>query len=155
MTEEYYIGQIFEEMYPVEAAEWCNTNKAMMVEIDPITKEAEEEYEEFETVVVPATDEEPEHTEQQIVTKTRMAEKTLRRFEIQAIPSHVPTYEEQKERRASAYQAEVDPITSHIQRLRDKEQTEEVIAEINELIVERDARVEEIKERYPYPDGEE
>ena len=61
-----------------------------------------------------------------------------------------PTDEEQKENRARAYQAEVDPITSHIQRLRDEEQTEETIAKINELIEERNAKVEEIKERYPY-----
>ena len=62
-----------------------------------------------------------------------------------------PTEEEQKEKRAKAYQAEVDPITSHIQRLRDKEQTEEIVAKINELIAERDAKVQEIVEKYPYP----
>lgn len=62
-----------------------------------------------------------------------------------------PSEEEQKENRARAYKEEVDPITSHIQRLRDMEQTEEIIAEIEQLIVERDAKVEEIKQRYPYP----
>jgi predicted transcriptional regulator len=62
-----------------------------------------------------------------------------------------PTKEEQSEKRAEAYRAEVDPITSHISRLRDAEQTEEITAEIAELIAERDAKVEEIKERYPYP----
>ena len=62
-----------------------------------------------------------------------------------------PTYEELKMYRASAYQIEVDPITSHIQRLRDKEQTEEIIEKINELIAERDAKVQEIVEKYPYP----
>lgn len=65
-----------------------------------------------------------------------------------------PTEEEQKENRARAYQAEVDPITSHIQRLRDEEQTEETIAEIAELIAERALKVEEIKQRYPYPEVE-
>jgi uncharacterized protein YecA (UPF0149 family) len=65
-----------------------------------------------------------------------------------------PTEEEQKENRARAYQAEVDPITSHIQRLRDEEQTEEIIAEIESLVTERTAKVEEIKQRYPYPEGE-
>ena len=65
-----------------------------------------------------------------------------------------PTHEEQREKRALAYQQEVDPITSHIQRLRDEEQTEEVIAEINELINERVLKVEEIKQRYPYPESE-
>lgn len=65
-----------------------------------------------------------------------------------------PTKEEQKEKRARAYQSEVDPITSHIQRLRDEEQTEEIVAEIEQLIAERTVKVEEIKTRYPYPDGE-
>lgn len=68
---------------------------------------------------------------------------------IEDIPA--PTEEEQKENRARAYQAEVDPITSHIQRLRDMEQTEEIIEKINELIAERDAKVQEIVDRYPYP----
>lgn len=63
----------------------------------------------------------------------------------------IPTEEEIKQLRARAYQQEVDPITSHIQRLRDKEQTEEIITKINELIAERDAKVQEIVEKYPYP----
>ena len=65
-----------------------------------------------------------------------------------------PTEEEQREKRANAYQLEVDPITSHISRLRDMEQTEEVVAEIEKLKQERDDKVEEIKQRYPYPVGE-
>lgn len=32
----YYIGQIFEEMYPVEAADWCNNNNAYIDEIEPL-----------------------------------------------------------------------------------------------------------------------
>lgn len=62
----------------------------------------------------------------------------------------LPTNDEQAEKRKQAYIAEVDPITAHINRLRDKEQTEEIIAEIAELVAERDAKVEEIKARYPY-----
>lgn len=65
-----------------------------------------------------------------------------------------PTEEEQREKRANAYLIEVDPITAHISRLRDEEQTEEVIAEIESLIEERALKVEEIKQRYPYPEGE-
>lgn len=72
-------------------------------------------------------------------------------YEIKAIPEHIPTEEEQRQNRAFAYQQEVDPITSHIQRLRDKEQTPEIQAEIAELIAERDTKVEKIKQRYPYP----
>ena len=66
-----------------------------------------------------------------------------------------PTEEEQRENRAFAYQQEIDPITSHIQRLRDEEQTEEIQAEIESLIAERTAKVEGIKARYPYPVGDE
>ena len=62
-----------------------------------------------------------------------------------------PTEEEQRENRARAYKEEVDPITAHIQRLRDEEGTEQEIAE---LINERVLKVEEIKQRYPYPEGE-
>ena len=66
-----------------------------------------------------------------------------------------PTKEEQRENRAFAYQQYVDPITCNIDRLRDEEQTEEVIAEIEQLKLERNAKVEEIKARYPYPVGDE
>ena len=59
-----------------------------------------------------------------------------------------PTDEEQRQNRASAYAIEVDPITAHIQRLKDQDPIPE--GEIAELIAERDAKVEEIKERYPY-----
>jgi len=54
--------------------------------------------------------------------------------------------------RAIAYGTAVDPITSHIQRLRDIDPVPQ--DEINELLAERDAKVQEIKERYPYPVGE-
>ena len=62
-----------------------------------------------------------------------------------------PTKEEQQKARQEAYKAEVDPITCHIQRLSDEEQTPEVIAEIATLVEERKDKVEEIKQRYPYP----
>ena len=60
--------------------------------------------------------------------------------------------EEARQNREDAYVAEVDKITNHILRLRDKEQTPEIIAEIEELINERDAKYEEVKARYPYPE---
>lgn len=60
-----------------------------------------------------------------------------------------PTLEEQKAKRAQAYLIEVDPITAHIQRLMtDDEPDEEKIAK---LLQERAEKVQEIKERYPYP----
>lgn len=63
---------------------------------------------------------------------------------------HIPTDEEQCQNRAQAYQQEVDPITAHIQRLRDEQQTEEILLKIEELIEERAIKVQEIKERFPY-----
>ena len=62
-----------------------------------------------------------------------------------------PTKEEQQKARENAYKAKVDPITCHINRLKDQEQTPEVIAEIAALVEERKAKVEEIKQRFPYP----
>lgn len=63
-----------------------------------------------------------------------------------------PTKEKQKKRRAQAYLLEIDPITAHIQRLRDDAQTTGDLSKIKELMLERDAKVEEIKARYPYPE---
>lgn len=159
MTEEYYIGQVFEEMYPKEASDWANANNADIIEIDPIEKDVEEKYETIvpveNEIVIPATEDEPEHTEtvteNQIQEQTQIVTKTVRRFEIVEKQTPTPTYEEQKQNRANAYQLDVDPITSHIERLRDEEQTEETVAKINELIAERAVKVEEIKARYPYP----
>lgn len=62
--------------------------------------------------------------------------------------NHVPTDEEMRQLRAAAYAHEVDCITAHIQRLRDMSPVPE--GEIAELVAERDAKVQEIKERYPY-----
>lgn len=62
----------------------------------------------------------------------------------------LPTNDEQAENRRQAYLTEVDPITAHINRLKDEEQTEEIIAEIEQLKAERSAKVIEIKERFPY-----
>ena len=33
---EYYIGQKFSEIYPPEAADWCNNNNSYIDEIEPI-----------------------------------------------------------------------------------------------------------------------
>ena len=66
-----------------------------------------------------------------------------------------PTKEEIQALRSDAYRNEVDPITCHIQRLGDEEQTVEVITEIANLVAERKTKVEEIKARYPYPEVDE
>lgn len=57
--------------------------------------------------------------------------------------------EYQSQMREKAYIAEVDPITAHIQRLRDDDPES---AEIAELIAERTEKRNAIKERYPYAD---
>lgn len=36
MTEEFYIGQIFETEYPPEAAIWCNENNAFIDVVDDV-----------------------------------------------------------------------------------------------------------------------
>lgn len=76
---------------------------------------------------------------------------------LESVPNEhpAPTEEEQREKRSIAYQQEVDPITCHIQRLEDEEQTPEIEKEIADLKQERSAKVEEIKERYPYTVEEE
>lgn len=65
-----------------------------------------------------------------------------------------PSREEQSAKREQAYIAETDPIQTHIDRLKDGEQTAEIVAEIEALRVERDEKIAAIKERYPYPEGE-
>lgn len=62
----------------------------------------------------------------------------------------VPTQEEQSKRRAQAYLVEVDPITAHIQRLRDEEPENEKIIE---LLAERKDKISKIKIKYPYFDN--
>lgn len=65
------------------------------------------------------------------------------------VKGYAPTIdnEYQSQMREKAYVAEIDPITAHIQRLRDDDPES---AEIAELIAERTAKRNEIKERYPY-----
>lgn len=72
---------------------------------------------------------------------------------LEAVENVAPvlTKEQVEQARADLYCSEVDPITCHINRLKDEEQSEEVIAEIASLVEERKAKVEEIKARYPYP----
>ena len=55
-------------------------------------------------------------------------------------------------KREQAYIAETDPIQTHIDRLKDGEQTPEIVAEIQVLRIERDEKIAAIKARYPYFD---
>ena len=61
-----------------------------------------------------------------------------------------PTEEEQRENRARAYQAEVDPLMAEYNRKKTFNLFEEGEEEV--LLIEVKARVEEIKQRYPYPE---
>ncbi|MBQ9271104.1 MAG: hypothetical protein IJ218_02415 [Alphaproteobacteria bacterium] len=76
-------------------------------------------------------------------------------YKVVALPEPTPPTDEKiRQMRAAAYAAEVDGTTAHIQRLRDTNpMTAEIEAQIAVLIAERDAKVAEIKERYPYNDG--
>ncbi len=65
-----------------------------------------------------------------------------------------PTKEEIESLRRAAYIVEVDPITAHISRLKDVEQTLEITAEIALLQAERNEKVRVIKGTYPYPETE-
>lgn len=73
-------------------------------------------------------------------------------FEVGFAPEKIEkTYEEQRVARFRAYCGAVDPITATILRLRDEEQTEEIIAEIESLKEKRKELVKRIKAEYPYP----
>lgn len=58
--------------------------------------------------------------------------------------------QEIEEARKQLYIADVDPLTSQIQRLRDEEQTNEIAEKIEQLITIRNAKVKEIKDKNPY-----
>jgi hypothetical protein len=62
-----------------------------------------------------------------------------------------PTKEEVSETRKQLYTEQVDPLTAQISRLKDEPQTEELIAEIEALKVERSEIVAKIKQENPYP----
>lgn len=63
-----------------------------------------------------------------------------------------PTKEEVEATRRQLYIAQKDPITCQIQSLRDEEQTEGVVAQIEALKAERAEIVAKIKEENPYPE---
>ena len=65
-----------------------------------------------------------------------------------------PTYEEVRQTREALYREQKDPITCQIQSLRDEEETEEILAEIEALKVKRAEIVAKIKEENPYPTEE-
>lgn len=69
----------------------------------------------------------------------------------EVVKKPAPTREEVAETRKQLYTKLVDPLTSQISRLKDEPQTEELVAEIETLKVERSELVTKIKEENPYP----
>ena len=55
---EYYIGQIFEEVYPPDAADWCNDNNCFTDEIEPLNKKRR-----FEIFAIPGPTPEEQEAE--------------------------------------------------------------------------------------------
>lgn len=133
---DFYIGQIFEDIYPSEAADWCNHNNAHLVEIDPVNKDVEEEYKALETKtrLVPAETytavgedgteticvarEAHEEEYQEVVTKTRLVNKNLRRFKIEENPE--PSVDEKKLRVRDVRDAYLSRIEWRVSRYRDQ-----------------------------------
>ena len=72
---------------------------------------------------------------------------------IEAVVVPEKTREDVEAIRRQLYISRVDPITAHINRLRDEELTPELATEIAKLVEERKAKVEEIKANNPYPDA--
>lgn len=124
MNQEYYIGQIFEKKYPLEATTWCDHNNAVIVEIDRHIQNVEEEYEELETVVVPTEYDidgkviSEEHEEQHMVTKTRTVERILRVYQIQAVPE--PSIDEKKKEVRWVRDGYIGDIEWRVSRYRDQ-----------------------------------
>lgn len=69
----------------------------------------------------------------------------------EVVEKPAPTKEEVAEKRRSLYIEQKDPLTCQIQALRDEEQTEEILNEIEALKIERAEVVARIKEENPYP----
>lgn len=126
MNEEFYIGQIFDGVYPPEAAVWCNANNALIIKTGSVMRVVSEEYE--ETVQTPIKysaithieiDEsgneheiidQPEHEEiiEETVVKTREVEKEVRQYQIVAIPQ--PTEYEKAQERIAVLKAEIASV---------------------------------------------
>lgn len=75
---------------------------------------------------------------------------TIRQFQIIEL-TYEEKYEEVRQTREQLYKEHKDPITCQIQSLRDEEQTEDIVAEIDALIIKRAEIVAKIKEENPYP----
>ena len=87
----FFIGQIFEEVFPPEASLWCMENNADISEIDSVIKPVSE----VVIVEVPKYDDEGNLISEE-KQEVRIVEKTIRRFKIVAI--QVPSQEDLQKR---------------------------------------------------------
>ena len=106
----FEIGQIFEEDYPPECAQWCNENNAYIDEIEPIKKKVDEK----ELINPPVYDGETLVKDAEYGVK--QVEKVVRRFQIVAIPGPTPEeLEAQELAKAKEQRAEaVEKITVEV-----------------------------------------
>lgn len=168
MNEDFYIGQIFDGVYPPEAAIWCNANNALIIKTGSVMRVVSEEYEEtiqkpikYSAITHIEIDEdgnehkiidEPEHEEiiEEVVVKTREVEKEVRQYQIVATPE--PTVEEKNEQirktRAALYTKHVDPLHAEKQRkvvigIWTEEMEAEYVAKVKKL-------TEQIQTENPY-----
>ena len=163
---EFYYGQVIEyidgtrDLYFEEARRWAKANNAHFLEQESFERDitVEETYEE-EVIHEAVYDDEGNLVQEEwseLVEKTRevVKQELVRPFKIIEM-----TLEEKQEgvrlTRASLYAQKKDPITCQIQALRDEEQTDEVVAEIENLKAERAEIVARIKEENPYPEASE
>lgn len=159
---EFYYGQVIEyvdgtrDLYFEEARRWAKANNAHFVEQESFERDVtvEETYEE-EVIHEAIYDDEGNLVQEEwseLVEKTRevVKQELVRPFKIVEMTLE-EKQEEVRQTRASLYEQKKDPITCQIQALRDEEQTDEVVAEIENLKAERAAVVAEIKEQNPYP----
>ena len=108
----FEIGQILEDTYPPEVAQWCNENKAFIEEVEPVTKSVDEAF-----LVADEVYDEEGNLVSEAQYETRQVEKVFRRFQIVAIPE--PTQEElEAQALAQAKQeraAEVERLTVEVE----------------------------------------
>jgi len=107
----FEINQIFEGMYPPEAALWCSGHRARMEELAPVTRQQErQELVREEVVIDEERDENGEVVRPAEVVpaeyRTVVEEVTVRRFQIVAIPE--PSEEERIAALKADYESAVE-----------------------------------------------
>lgn len=161
MNEEFYIGQIFDGIYPPEAAIWCNANNALIIQTGDVMRVVSEEYEEvvqtpikYSAVTHIEIDEDgneheiidqPEYEEiiEEVVVKTREVEKQVRQYQIVAIPE--PTEYEKAQARIAELKAEIAAVDYKQFKYLRGELTPEEWEEVKAYIQARTAEINELE----------